>query len=108
MSSIKMVNLMLAVEGEFDLSIPQNDITPENFRSVLSIEALLARLLAPQALASRAATSSSTSATEVSPWVAQTRTTSAPLVLRHRRPGASGVEHPRARCPGSAGSRPAA
>ncbi|HEY2808172.1 MAG TPA: phosphopantetheine-binding protein [Steroidobacteraceae bacterium] len=46
MSSIKMVNLMLAVEGEFDLSIPQNDITPENFRSVLSIEALLGRLLA--------------------------------------------------------------
>ncbi len=46
MSSIKMVNLMLAVEGEFDLNIPQNDITPENFRSVLTIEALLARLLA--------------------------------------------------------------
>jgi acyl carrier protein len=46
MSSIKMVNLMLAVEGEFDLSIPQSDITPENFRSVQSIEALLARLLA--------------------------------------------------------------
>lgn len=46
MSSIKMVNLMLAVEGEFDLSIPQNEITPDNFRSVTSIEALLARLLA--------------------------------------------------------------
>ena len=46
MSSIKMVNLMLAVEGEFDLSIPQNHITPENFRSVESIEALLGRLLA--------------------------------------------------------------
>jgi acyl carrier protein len=46
MSSIKMVNLMLGVEGEFDLSIPQNDITPENFRSVVSIEALLLRLLA--------------------------------------------------------------
>lgn len=46
MSSIKMVNLMLAVEGEFDLNIPQNDITPENFRSVMTIEALLARLLA--------------------------------------------------------------
>jgi len=46
MSSIKMVNLMLAVEGEFDLSIPQHEITPENFRSVTSIEALLARLLA--------------------------------------------------------------
>ncbi|MBS0377911.1 MAG: acyl carrier protein [Proteobacteria bacterium] len=46
MSSIKMVNLMLAVEGEFDLSIPQNDITPANFRSVASVEALLGRLLA--------------------------------------------------------------
>ena len=45
MSSLKMVNLMLAVEGEFDLSIPQQDITPENFRSVSSIEALLERLL---------------------------------------------------------------
>jgi acyl carrier protein len=46
MSSIKMVNLMLGVEGEFDLSIPQNEITPDNFRSVTSIEALLGRLLA--------------------------------------------------------------
>jgi len=46
MSSIKMVNLMLAVETEFDLTIPQSDITPENFRSVASVEALLVRLLA--------------------------------------------------------------
>jgi acyl carrier protein len=46
LSSIKMVNLMLAVETEFDLTIPQGDITPDNFRSVASIEALLARLLA--------------------------------------------------------------
>jgi acyl carrier protein len=46
MSSIKMVNLMLGVEGEFDLNIPQNEITPDNFRSVTSIEALLGRLLA--------------------------------------------------------------
>jgi acyl carrier protein len=46
MSSIKMVNLMLAVETEFDLTIPQGDITPENFRSVATVEALLARLLA--------------------------------------------------------------
>lgn len=45
MSSIKMVNLMLAVETEFDLTIPQTDITPENFRSVASVEALLAKLL---------------------------------------------------------------
>ena len=47
MSSIKMVNLMLAVETEFDLTIPQNEITPENFRSVASVEALLVRLLPP-------------------------------------------------------------
>jgi acyl carrier protein len=47
MSSIKMVNLMLAVETEFDLTIPQSDITPDNFRSVASVEALLVRLLAP-------------------------------------------------------------
>ena len=46
MSSIKMVNLMLAVETEFDLTIPQGDITPDNFRSVASVEALVARLLA--------------------------------------------------------------
>jgi acyl carrier protein len=46
MSSIKMVNLMLAVETEFDLTIPQADITPDNFRSVASVEALLTRLLA--------------------------------------------------------------
>ncbi len=46
MSSIKMVNLMLAVETEFDLTIPQGEITPDNFRSVATIEALLARLLA--------------------------------------------------------------
>jgi acyl carrier protein len=45
MSSIKMVNLMLAVETEFDLTIPQSEITPDNFRSVASVEALLARLL---------------------------------------------------------------
>ncbi len=46
MSSIKMVNLMLAVETEFDLTIPQGEITPDNFRSVATVEALLKRLLA--------------------------------------------------------------
>jgi acyl carrier protein len=49
MTSLKMVNLMLAVETEFDLTIPQSDITPDNFRSVASVEALLARLLAGKA-----------------------------------------------------------
>jgi acyl carrier protein len=49
MTSLKMVSLMLAVEGEFDLTIPQSDITPDNFRSVGSVEALLTRLLAVKA-----------------------------------------------------------
>jgi acyl carrier protein len=44
-SSLKMVNLMLAVELEFDIAIPQADITPENFHSLASIEALVARTL---------------------------------------------------------------
>jgi acyl carrier protein len=44
-SSLKMVNLMLAVEVEFDLAIPQSDITPENFQSVRSIQGLVERML---------------------------------------------------------------
>lgn len=44
LSSIKMVSLMLEVEAEFDITIPQSDITPENFRSVVSMEALVRRL----------------------------------------------------------------
>ena len=45
-SSLKMVNLMLAVELEFDIAIAQTDITPENFYSLQSIEALIGRTLA--------------------------------------------------------------
>jgi acyl carrier protein len=44
-SSLKMVNLMLAVEVQFDIAIPQADITPENFHSLDSIEALVTRTL---------------------------------------------------------------
>ena len=44
-SSLKMVNLMLAVELEFDIAIPQSDITPENFHSVAAIETLVVRTL---------------------------------------------------------------
>lgn len=44
LSSIKMVNLMLGVEAAFDITIPQADITPENFHSLLSIEAMVSRL----------------------------------------------------------------
>ena len=44
-SSLKMVNLMLAVELEFDIAIPQGDITPENFHSVAAIKALVVGIL---------------------------------------------------------------
>ena len=44
LSSLDMVNLMLAVEGEFDLKIPDQDMTPSNFRSIARIEALVGAL----------------------------------------------------------------
>ncbi len=47
MSSIKMVDLMLAVEAEFDITIPEAEITPENFFSIASIQALVAELTTP-------------------------------------------------------------
>ena len=43
-SSLDMVNLMLAVEAEFGLTIPEAEMTPANFRSVASVVALLASL----------------------------------------------------------------
>jgi acyl carrier protein len=45
MSSMKMINLMIAIEVEFDLSIPQAEITPDNFESIASVETLVLRLL---------------------------------------------------------------
>jgi acyl carrier protein len=44
-SSLKMVNLMLSVETTFDIMIPQQDITPENFHSVATIRTLVERTL---------------------------------------------------------------
>jgi acyl carrier protein len=41
LTSMDMVNLMLGVEAAFDLTIPQSDITPENFQSIESIERLV-------------------------------------------------------------------
>jgi acyl carrier protein len=43
-SSIKLVGLMLAIEADFNLTIPQSEITPESFASITSIEAMLGRL----------------------------------------------------------------
>jgi len=40
-----MVNLMLSIEAEFDLEIPEIDITPANFRSISAISNLVTTLL---------------------------------------------------------------
>jgi acyl carrier protein len=44
LSSLDMVNLMLAVEAEFGLRIPELDMRPANFRSIARIDALIARI----------------------------------------------------------------
>ena len=44
LSSMDMVNLMFAVEAAFDIELPAAEITPENFYSIATIEALLARI----------------------------------------------------------------
>jgi acyl carrier protein len=44
LSSIDMVNLMLAIEAEFDIMLPASEITPANFRSILAIESLIVRI----------------------------------------------------------------
>jgi acyl carrier protein len=44
LSSLDIVNLMLAVETEFDVKIPDRDMTPANFRSIARIETLLGTL----------------------------------------------------------------
>jgi acyl carrier protein len=41
LTSMDMVNLMLGVEAEFDLTIPQSEITPENFQSVKALELMI-------------------------------------------------------------------
>ena len=44
LTSLDMVNLVLAVESELGVAIPETEITPANFRSVATIEALVAGL----------------------------------------------------------------
>jgi len=41
LTSMDMVKLMLEIEAEFDLTIPQADITPKNFETVDTIERML-------------------------------------------------------------------
>jgi acyl carrier protein len=42
-----MVNLMLGVESEFDFTIPQSEITPENFQSVKTLERMVVSQIKP-------------------------------------------------------------
>ena len=51
LTSMDMVNLMLAVEAEFDFTIPQGEITPENFQSVETLTRLVVGQLAPASAA---------------------------------------------------------
>ena len=44
LTSLDMVNLMLAIEDEFGIEIPQRRMTPANFRSIAAIEAMLSGL----------------------------------------------------------------
>ena len=44
LSSLGLVNLMLAVETEFDLKVPERDMRPANFRSIARIAALVHEL----------------------------------------------------------------
>jgi acyl carrier protein len=48
LSSLGLVNLMLAVETEFDLKIPERDMTPANFRSIARITELVRELSSQQ------------------------------------------------------------
>jgi len=41
LDSMDMVALMLKVEAEFDLTLPQPEITPENFQSVKTLEVMI-------------------------------------------------------------------
>jgi acyl carrier protein len=41
LTSMDMVKLMLGIEAEFDLTIPQSDITPKNFETVDMIEKMI-------------------------------------------------------------------
>lgn len=45
LSSLELVNIMLAVEDEFDLTFPPEKLVPDNFRCVSTIEALVVALL---------------------------------------------------------------
>ena len=48
LTSMDMVNLMLGVEAEFDFTIPQSEITPENFQSIDTLQLMIVDQLQPE------------------------------------------------------------
>jgi acyl carrier protein len=45
LTSLDTVNLMLSIETEFGIKIPDRDMTPSNFRSIAQIDRLVGRLI---------------------------------------------------------------
>ena len=45
LSSLDIVNLMLGVEAEFEIKIPDREMTPSNFRSIAQIDLLVGKML---------------------------------------------------------------
>ncbi len=45
LTSMDMVNLMLSVEAEFDFTIPQSEITPDNFQTTKTLELMIVKQL---------------------------------------------------------------
>ncbi len=47
LTSLDMINLVLSVEGEFGVTVPEESINPQNFRSIDAISRLVTSLLTP-------------------------------------------------------------
>ena len=52
-SSLDMVNLMLAIEADFDLFIPPEQVNPQNFRSLETIAVMVCGLIGRRRLRPR-------------------------------------------------------
>jgi acyl carrier protein len=44
LTSLDMVNLMLSIEAEFAIEIPQSAMTPDNFETIRAIETLVSAI----------------------------------------------------------------
>jgi acyl carrier protein len=51
LSSLGLVNLMLSIEAEFDIKLPEREMTPANFRSIARITELVRKFTQQSATA---------------------------------------------------------